>query len=810
MKKSLLLIASSLLLLGSCGGESSPVATTPSDVPSSGTKTSTKTDSKTATSSKTGSKSDSKTSSSSTPKPHTEHTWAKTGEGTDYQIDGCSGCELVSYSKPVSSNIEGTAYNENGGTVLKLSKGASVSWKFTLPEGKKVDLYIGAQCSYDDHLDRYLFNMNKSVHPTNPITGEPFDDDTHQNPDQATEDPWRYAIAINGVDSPLKNGKTMRENGMEAGTSGSLAKDLYLTSFDMPAGENVITLTQKNIGFRTLFSGNVRLVITGDYVAPEPVKTYELKTASIAVENEKAIVTYHGEYENYTFAEIQALDWQGGFQGNMNAGGSNWDWVDYGEGKANALAISEEGTGKFAIKLDVTDLPVNHYTGKLGVGVNPETADNNKGKAKDVHVTGENAEITIGDKVYTFQPDGGEANWNLPALNIVDNGVASTTIESGALAVEEGKAVFSYTVKYTKYTAAEVVALDWQGAWQLHGGSWPWIEYGSNKDNALSFDTTTAGTLIIKMDVTALTPSDPWMGKMGIGVQASGDNAGRAYDVHIAGQAAEITVGIKTYSFNPADDGSWGLPTITVSSAVTADQVVTSAAEIVEVESKAIFRISGTYTCTDEQIALIDRYFDFESNGNFINDTWNCYVRFKLPMVLTAENGQWQIDIDVSELENFAYTTHFGWFASASTDLKLATALDSSVVIGGRTYRIMNVPGSSNPKEFWGTVGLVVTETGVAKTWEIAGLPDWIANDGAKLYAWVWGPDEGSGQWAPLTFDAEDATKATFSANNTIVGFKLARMAGDAEPSFDTAWNKTDNFYRCPGISSYEAASWAN
>ena len=122
----------------------------------------------------------------------------------------------------------------------------------------------------------------------------------------------------------------------------------------------------------------------------------------------------------------------------------------------------------------------------------------------------------------------------------------------------------------------------------------------------------------------------------------------------------------------------------------------------------------------------------------------------------------------------------------------------------------MNVPGSNNPKEFWGTVGLVVTEPGAAKTWQITGMPDWIANDGAQLYAWGWGPDEGSGQWAPLTFDAEDATKATFSASNTIVGFKLARMAGEAEPSFDAAWNTTSDFYRCPGISSYEAASWAS
>ena len=69
-------------------------------------------------------------------------------------------------------------------------------------------------------------------------------------------------------------------------------------------------------------------------------------------------------------------------------------------------------------------------------------------------------------------------------------------------------------------------------------------------------------------------------------------------------------------------------------------------------------------------------------------------------------------------------------------------------------------------------------------------VPDWVWNDSAVLYVWVWGGSV-SGKWVNVT--KKSSTSATFVLPSGCTGFKVARMAAGASPNFDTAHNKSDD-----------------
>lgn len=67
-------------------------------------------------------------------------------------------------------------------------------------------------------------------------------------------------------------------------------------------------------------------------------------------------------------------------------------------------------------------------------------------------------------------------------------------------------------------------------------------------------------------------------------------------------------------------------------------------------------------------------------------------------------------------------------------------------------------------------------------------FPDWVWDDSAVLYVWVWGGSV-SGKWVNVT--EKSSTSATFVLPSGCTGFKVARMAAGASPNFDTAYNKS-------------------
>lgn len=96
-------------------------------------------------------------------------------------------------------------------------------------------------------------------------------------------------------------------------------------------------------------------------------------------------------------------------------------------------------------------------------------------------------------------------------------------------------------------------------------------------------------------------------------------------------------------------------------------------------------------------------------------------------------------------------------------------------------------------------------------------LPDWITNDGCKIFAWVWSPNN-EGSWLECTYepDVEKPTYVTIAPEEELTGFVLARCQYETttpnwEETADVAgkvYNKTSDITCTAGTYEYDASSW--
>ena len=104
----------------------------------------------------------------------------------------------------------------------------------------------------------------------------------------------------------------------------------------------------------------------------------------------------------------------------------------------------------------------------------------------------------------------------------------------------------------------------------------------------------------------------------------------------------------------------------------------------------------------------------------------------------------------------------------------------------------------------------------------ITGLPNWVANDNAAVFAWAWGGE--AEKWVPVTLgtpgsgrpDAKELT-ATVELLETRIGFNLVRcVAGTETPDWTAegdsdgrVYNKTGDVSIKAGTTSYASPSWS-
>ena len=165
------------------------------------------------------------------------------------------------------------------------------------------------------------------------------------------------------------------------------------------------------------------------------------------------------------------------------------------------------------------------------------------------------------------------------------------------------------------------------------------------------------------------------------------------------------TWSIAALVMEPTDeaDGFVGMPVYTYQTATIAN-----------VNDKAVVTISGTYANVDAATVMASYYLDAQRNPYAITGSWDGDWSYEYPeATITAENGVWTLTFDITDFTDAAYTCHGAVGATFDNekgpDLKLAEALDTSVTIGSRTYRMVSVPGSSDGAEFWGCLGFFVS-----------------------------------------------------------------------------------------------------
>ncbi len=112
--------------------------------------------------------------------------------------------------------------------------------------------------------------------------------------------------------------------------------------------------------------------------------------------------------------------------------------------------------------------------------------------------------------------------------------------------------------------------------------------------------------------------------------------------------------------------------------------------------------------------------------------------------------------------------------------------------------------------------GSSTPSTGLAIEYTIQGLPTWITDDGCMCFAWVWGGDEGNGNWKSLAYTSE--TSATFMAASNMTGMLFVRCApGTTTPDWSLGkdsndpgriYNQTNDIPVQSGVTTYTCSDW--
>lgn len=105
--------------------------------------------------------------------------------------------------------------------------------------------------------------------------------------------------------------------------------------------------------------------------------------------------------------------------------------------------------------------------------------------------------------------------------------------------------------------------------------------------------------------------------------------------------------------------------------------------------------------------------FDLQANPNVVGTGYKTVLK-NAGVAHVVSDTEYEMWVDLSALENRAYTTHFApaykGTGSGATDLKLQEAFDKVYGIGNKKYQLVSIPGSSSSAEYWGCLGVRVSE----------------------------------------------------------------------------------------------------
>ena len=228
---------------------------------------------------------------------------------------------------------------------------------------------------------------------------------------------------------------------------------------------------------------------------------------------------------------------------------------------------------------------------------------------------------------------------------------------------------------------------------------------------------------------------------------------------------------------------------------------------------------SGKYTFSTTGASSSDRFYFFLNMGSAANGVLlglgqENTVKPVTALTITPSSVS-GLYIGSTQEFSVSYTpsdanmgTDVNWTVSNSSVLSISGS--TITAIGSGTSRVtVATTFTGGPSKYinvniGSTVGLTVT------------VPDWIWNDDAVIFAWVWG-EGNSGEWVSVS---GSSTSATFSIAPTTVGFNMVRCAvGTTTPDWTIAsgdgagriYNKCGDVTFTAGTTAYDTSdSWVS
>lgn len=398
-----------------------------------------------------------------------------------------------------------------------------------------------------------------------------------------------------------------------------------------------------------------------------------------------------------------------------------------------ATATIDATTGEFKLVIEIASIPVdtNCYchvtiTSADGEALHGDTGTNLKiasctNQAEMVKLEKKLGDVTHAIKMTNADGIAAYVGYQWDGLIIYARDEArSISYDLASIELIDGSVYYVFSGKVKGYTADQLVyGMQFQHNSDIDGAGWDYVYDGTTLDERFTAKVT-GETYRVEIPVETIM-SPLWDGSASIwafSVKTIFND--KVTDFKPAAVSADYAVknGVK-YSIRQ-DGSTWDMAALVMEPTDEADGAYVNAvytydsATLTNVSDRAILTVSGTYANVDAATVMASYYLDAQRNPYAITGSWDGDWSYEYPeATITAENGVWTLTFDITDFTDAAYTCHGAVGATFENekgpDLKLAEALDTSVTIGSRTYRMVSVPGSGDGAEFWGCLGLFVS-----------------------------------------------------------------------------------------------------
>ncbi len=338
--------------------------------------------------------------------------------------------------------------------------------------------------------------------------------------------------------------------------------------------------------------------------------------------------------------------------------------------------------------------------------------------------------LAPGEYICRFGPKGGSDDLTLSTTACPDNSVKAVgstfelknyadnydTVHWGCIYLT---VTFNYAVTGVDFTAANnKAAIVVNGTYETEAFTAEQIKSFLEDEDVRTMCVDLYGSAWTKLQPT-VTAED---GKFSVTLDVSSTAAGSyivASDCSGNGNIKNVTIN-KTIAAKGTMFTLAGTSGSDLTLKITKVTYAVTGAKVEEASEKINLVLSGTYAdCSDADITAYMQvvYYDIQHNDNLDRMGWdrlNKYAR-----TVTAAEGNWTLTLDITALTVGSYGIHFDSSDGIGGDNNNTesckptdqTLNDKEFKIGTKTFKFVYDPSSNKAEYFWGTLGMIMTDT---------------------------------------------------------------------------------------------------